>query len=524
MKKWMFSIIAMLMAFPGLAQPVEERVYVTTDRNWYAAGETVYLSAFCADVRDGVRLSPVSAVAYVELSSADGPALTGKVALFQGRGAGSLDLPRTLPSGNYRLSTYTRLSPASSRIISVYNTLSTARVKDGVIIGDAPEGTPFPSSSDAIRADVRADGTLRLVSRKDASLSVSIFRNDAFPSYGSASLADALKTSSGLSAAPVPAEYDGEILTLRLSVNDGEVLVSRPGHLGDIYSAAVQPDGTARIYTGTLFGAGELVVTLEKDAPAFRAELDSPFRMLSPGPVPALVLDPSLEPRLSSLGVRMQLADAFDADTLYTRLPFRSLEFLQSEGSIRYLLDDYTRFATLQEVLTEYLADIRARRHAEEVELQIRCREREDGPVSFMEGASLILVDGVPVLQHELVYNLDPALLKAVDVYPFSYALGDKLYRGIANFITFKGDMGGIRFGNHVRVLDFDGPSYPLAFVPSPAPGYPNQRETVLWQPLVELQAGKELVLPLLQVDEGLVLVVEGLAGDGTPLYYRREL
>lgn len=513
----------MLMALPALAQPVEERVYVTTDRDWYAAGETVYLSAFCADVRDGVSLSPVSALAYVELSSAEGTALTGKVALFRGRGAGSLELPRNLPSGNYRLSAYTRLSPASSRIISVYNTLSTARVKDGVIIGSVPEGKAFPPSSTDIRADVQADGTLRLAAGKNASLSVSLFRNEAFPSYGGTSLADALESPSGQLPAGVLAEYDGEILTLHLSVNDGEVLVSRPGHLGDVYSATVQPDGTARVYTGTLFGSGELVVTLEKDAASFRARLDSPFRMLSPASVPALVLDPALKPQLTRLGTRMQLTAAFDADTLYSRQPFRSLEFLQGEENVHYLLDDYTRFSTLQEVLTEYLADIRTRRQGEGMEMQIRCREREDGPLSFLEGPSLILVDGVPVLRHELVFNLDPALIKVVDVYPFSYALGKKLYRGIANFITFKGDMGGIRFGDHVRVLDFDGPSYPLAFGPSPSASYPNQRETVLWQPLVELKAGKELILPFLKADEGLVLVVEGIADDGSPIYYRKE-
>ena len=514
-----------------MAQRADERVFVTTDRDWYAAGETVYLSAFCADVSDGFRLSPVSATAYVELTSADGLAVGGKVALNRGRGAGSLSLPLSLPTGNYRLCAYTRLTTANpmaaSRIISVYNTLSSARIPGGVTVGTAPESVPFPSSQDGIGVQRLPDGKIRLEGKRDVTVSVSVFRNQPFPSYGHITFQDVLEAPS-VPSAEVP-EYDGEVITLHLSKADGspltdqdsrEVLISRPGHPGEVYPARVQPDGTARVITGNLLGAVDLVVTLEEDAPAFRVQLDDPFRALAPSPVPALVLDPSQAGALSRLGVRMQITSAFDADTLYTRLPSRSLDMLPDK-KVHYSLDDYTRFATLQEVFTEFLSYIRANRQEEKVDLQVYYRTREGGPLTYGNGKSLILVDGVPVLDHSLVYNLDPSLVKAVDVYPNTYALGDKQYRGIANFVTYKGDMGGIRFGNNVRILEFDGPSYPVAFSPSSDSGYPNQRETLLWQPMLELKAGEEWILPSLEAEEGLVLVVEGVASDGAPVCFR---
>lgn len=523
MKSRLYGIVLMFLSLSALAQ---ERVYVTTDRDWYAAGETVYLSAFCADA--GGALSPVSAVAYVELTSAGGLALTGKVALYEGRGAGSLQLPRSLPSGNYRLCAYTRLSSAppmmGSRILSVYNTLSTARVPGGVSVGHLPEGAPSLPPLGDIRVNTLPDGRMSISCPKDATLSVSVFRNEPLPSYGSTTIAEALNAPAGQ---PVMPEYDGEILTLHLSGADGnpltdrEVLVSRPGHLEDLYAATVQ-DGTARVFTGNLFGTEDLVVTLGEDAAAFRVQVESPFRELSAQDIPTLMLHPTLSSALSRLGARMQVTRAFDADTLYVGLPVRRLDFA-GEGR-HYNLDDYTRFATMPEVLVEILSSsILTRGQGEDVELQVYYRTRQEGSLTYGDGASLILVDGVPVLDHSLVFQLDPALVKAVDVYPFSYALGKNIYRGLANFITFKEDMGGIRFGDNVRVLDFEGPAYPVAFTPSSDPGYPNQRETLLWQPLVNLKAGEEWALPALQADEGLVLVVEGLTADGSPVYFRSQ-
>ena len=537
MKKLLLIIGIAGALCPAFAQRAE-RTYVTTDRDWYAAGETVYLSAFCVDVSEGVRLSDLSAVAYVELTSAEGMALGGKVALLGGRGAGSLVLPRTLPTGNYRLSAYTALAGregnydprTGSRIISVYNTLSTARVADAVEVGESPSSQPVQQSG-SLQVRVLPDGRIGLSSSKSASLSLSVYRNEPFPSYGRGSLAQALAVPAGAFTREVVPEFDGEILTLRLTAADGglldrlqspEVFVSRPGHPEDMYAAPLQEDGRARFYTTNFFGEGDMVVSLGKDAPAFKVEMESPYRQLAPGYIPALVLDPSRSEALTRLGARMQVTSAFEADTLYQRLPVRQIAFL-SDKCTRYILDDYTRFATLREVFVEYLSDIRARGRGEELELQVRSFKKEGAGMIFRDEPSLILVDGVPVFNHSLVYNLDPALVKSVEVYPYYCTFGHLMYSGVANFVTFKGDLGGIRFGDNVRIMDFSGAAYPVAFTPSEDIRYPSQRETLLWQPVLELRAGEELVLPAMQAEEGMVLVAEGLTESGEPVIFTKE-
>lgn len=518
-------LLSLLSVLSG--QP--ERVYVSTDRDWYAAGETVYLSAFCMEMEaDAAVLSPVSAVAYVELASMEGMAASTKVSLINGRGAGTLVLPRALPTGNYSLRAYTSLCKENvpeSKVISVFNTLSTVRVAEGVADGNLPESPSAPSTAN-LSLEVK-DGMTQLCAQENSTVSISVFRKEPFPSYRCPGIGGVLQASGGSDAAPGTPEYDGEILTLRFRGADGApldsvgapVFVSHPGHVEDIYSATLEKGGLARFYTDNLFGRGDLVVTLEASAPSFQVEVVSPFAGVIPDSIPPLVLNASFEEALGALNVRMQLTSAFDADTLYNHLPVRSIPFLSLEP-IRYTLDDYTRFATFQEVFVEYLSDIRMRGDV----MQVRSRERNRGTLSFRTQPSLILLDGVPVTNHRQVYEMDPSLVKAIDVYPQIIALGGRVYSGVANFFTFKGDMGGVRLGDGVKMLDFEGPSYPVSFGPVQDNRYPPVRETLLWHPLVELKAGEPYSLPLFDTDEDLVLVVEGLSRSGAPIYFSTNL
>jgi len=84
--------------------------------------------------------------------------------------------------------------------------------------------------------------------------------------------------------------------------------------------------------------------------------------------------------------------------------------------------------------------------------------------------------------------------------------------------------MGGLRFGDNVKILEYEGPAFPVSFGPTHDDRYPDVRETLLWHPLVELRAGEPYSLPLFDTDEDLVLVVEGLSRSGAPIYFSTNL
>ena len=66
------------------AERLRERVYISTDRDVYVAGDAVWLSAWCLDAGTG-RLSGFSKTAYVEVHSPTGMVQTAKIALNGGR-------------------------------------------------------------------------------------------------------------------------------------------------------------------------------------------------------------------------------------------------------------------------------------------------------------------------------------------------------------------------------------------------------------------------------------------------------
>ena len=86
---------------------IKEKLFVHTDKNFYITGEIIWLKIYTADAAFHKPLD-LSKVAYAEiLDTANRPVLQAKIALDSCAGKGSLYIPQTLASGNYKLRAYT---------------------------------------------------------------------------------------------------------------------------------------------------------------------------------------------------------------------------------------------------------------------------------------------------------------------------------------------------------------------------------------------------------------------------------
>src|SRR3569623_1642209 len=86
---------------------LQEKVYVHTDRSYYLCGDILWFKAYVENADNNKPLS-VSKVVYVEvLNNQHQPVLQGKIAVKNGSGSGSFELPLSLGSGNYELRAYT---------------------------------------------------------------------------------------------------------------------------------------------------------------------------------------------------------------------------------------------------------------------------------------------------------------------------------------------------------------------------------------------------------------------------------
>ena len=86
----------------------QEKIHVTTDKDFYLAGDTVWMRAHVVDAASHVPVG-ASKYVYAELSDAAG-VLVRRIKILQQEGlyAGYLPLPADLASGDYTLAAYTR--------------------------------------------------------------------------------------------------------------------------------------------------------------------------------------------------------------------------------------------------------------------------------------------------------------------------------------------------------------------------------------------------------------------------------
>ncbi|MBO4565601.1 MAG: hypothetical protein J5695_00080 [Bacteroidales bacterium] len=537
-------VLALVAQAAAGQERIRERVYVATDRDVYVAGDRVWMSAWCVDASTG-RLSDFSRIAYVEVSSADGTVQTAKLALDGGRGAACLTLPNTLVTGNYRLVAYTVLGSSEedadlavgARTISVFNTFTTERAEGGVTVVESAPEAPVRHSCGSLA--VEPDGALGVKITNNGSTAarfcLSVRNADGIPAPESCGIEEFASALKGLPAAggfrTIASEYEGEIIRARVTGTDASgikalegkyAFISSPGDGSNVYTSALDADGTATFYTTNIYGDQDMFLEIEgvNRGNICHLEIQRPFLNLPAGDIPALALCSSYVEALRTRSLGMQLERNFDDEILYTPLPRIEGQVFDSKRCKQYILDDYTRFPVMEELFTEFIDEIRIRKVDKERQLQV-CATDALGNSYYPQGTALVLLDGVPVLNHEKILSYDPLLVQRIDVYQDAYFLGIRSFRGVVNFVTYKGTLPSMQFEDNVRIVSFQGCSLPMSYTcEGVGKGYPDYRQTIWWHPLLELAPGESRTIKCKAPDYSgtFEAVAEGLTESGEPL------
>ena len=582
MKSRLLLFFLLLPLCAGAQTTVVEKTYISTDREIYVSGDKIWCSAFCVDAANGLRPSSLSAIAYVEIVSEDGTLESGKIALSEGRGAGTIEIPATAPTGNYRIvayTAYTKNTPGFnpqehiSKTISIFNTSTKERVKNGVkILSDSeydalrtPASTQPAAGALSIACHQNAEGYLEVVltnnSATPADLSLSLSNRDGIippdntsidafmgaaasaarasaaaesaAARASAGAASAAQPSSSAVAATAAAaelpEYEGEIIRGRIAgattdeiegLKGRSAFISVPTEKSDLYSSVVDNDGMIKFVTNNIYGTKEMVCEIEdNDLARCHIELISPFVSPKLKGIPALQMAPSIKEDLQRRGLSVQLCRSFSADTLASLMPIRENPLIPSYDAIEYKLDDYKRFPVMRELFIEFINEIKVRRVDGKEQLKVKTHLEERVSL-FDKNNSLIMVDGIPVFDHSQVIEYDPLLVESVVVYPYKYYTGWRSFCGMANFVTYKKNLPGIKFNDGVRVVQFKGCSYPMAFTCQEiGEDFPDYRELLYWHPQIKLPAGESSSIKVkipANVKE-IRICAEGMIENGTP-------
>ncbi|NCI51559.1 hypothetical protein GWC95_16640 [Sediminibacterium roseum] len=336
-------------------------------------------------------------------------------------------------------------------------------------------------------------------------------------------------------AASFVAEHSGHIVTGKVinsqtgkAMPNIEAYLSVPGRNANFRVGLSDAQGRLRFDVQHMRGSSEVIVQTDPLADTLsRIELNSPFaEQFSSSTIPPFYLSAANENLLREQSIGVQVQSAYAGTQLKTFVANMDTTSLLFSPNGIYMLDDYTRFTTMEEVLREYvgLMDVQNRGG----NFRFLMLEDYDIPMAdlrmtnFYQTNPLVLVDGVPVFNMNKLIAFDPLKMRKLEAYNKRYFMGESSYPGILNWTSYKGDFAGFELEPRALVLDYEGPQLEREFYSPVHDGsekderLPDFRTLLYWSHSVPADAKGERRVNFYTSDKkgDYVVVVQAL-GDG---------
>lgn len=545
-----------LFSYSCLQLHAQERItehgYVYLDKDCYVAGEEMHVRFSITDSH--FIYSNLSKVGYIEICDTQKPWIQHKIAIQGGMGASKISIPTDIPTGIYQLNGYTRymrnqgVASFFKRHVSIINVLQSSEndrvnliTSKDKIKGQSglKKETNILVSSNRSGYSTREQGQLMIqnLPKSVTNLTISIHRNDSLQELDYANpdawkrQVDAATSLTGI--LQWPPEYEGHIITGQTVSGEEEGNIDYSKLSADmgfvskniryIRGQMKTNDGQALFYTKDIFGSQDVVITaLSADEDkTHRMDIISPFCEQLPTTLPILKLRPENN-ALMERGIAVQLNQIKGLDSLDTKIPLDDYYHFRSKS--HYDLDEYTRFNTVNETLIEFVKRVHVRKIGGKKRLKVLLEEQS----RYNTGNTLVLLDGVPVHNHEDIIEYNAHLLKSIDIYSGRYIFGGEIFECMVVFNSHRGDFPGIQLTDRSQMIAYE---FPQLYTKPEYPVYnteesrksrkPDFRHTLFWEPFAEKR--DDLASGIYFYTSDLCgefkVVVEGITSEGEFIY-----
>jgi hypothetical protein len=301
-------------------------------------------------------------------------------------------------------------------------------------------------------------------------------------------------------------------------VADVITYLSTPGKNVRLYGSRSNEAGQVLFEVRDFYGPKELVLQTQDSTKSITVL--SPFseqhvaRALSP-----LDLTSDAAGPLLNRSVQMQVQNAYATqDQRSFVVPEVDSTTFYGTPDQRYLLDDFTRFTVMEEVMREYVSGVLVRRS----QGQFRFRLMDMPNRAIFEENPMVLLDGVPVFDINKIMALDPLNVERIDVMTTQYFIGPLSFKGLVSYTTYSGNLAGHRIDPRSVLVEYEGlqlrrefhePDHSVAGAQHQR--MPDFRNLLHWEPTLQTNESGEAVLQFYSSDvPGTYrVVVQGLAG-----------
>jgi hypothetical protein len=273
-------------------------------------------------------------------------------------------------------------------------------------------------------------------------------------------------------------EYTGHIITGQVvntkthePAKDIIAYLSVPGTHPQLFTSKSDSTGRLLFNTTDFYGSSEIITQTNTQIDSiYHIDISSPFsEQYSAVSMPPLTLTADMENVIADNSFTMQTQNIFGGSRLKQfylpqtdSLPYYGIPVKA------YLLDNYTRFTTMEEVLREYVTSILVSKRQDKFNIRMF---NGDKPLN---DKPLISLDGVPIFDADKIFHIDPLKVRKLDVVSTDYLYGPVIFNGIMSFTTYKGDLAGLEIDPRAVVLDYEGLQLERKFY---SPVYESDRE-----------------------------------------------
>ncbi len=326
-------------------------------------------------------------------------------------------------------------------------------------------------------------------------------------------------------------EYSGPVITgIATNRKTGAIApnmsfyLSVPGTAFEIRTATSRADGTIRFYCNPVYGRNEMVIQpVNSSDSMYRVNISQQYSdQFSAGTAPPFAPLPAWKDALSYRSINTQADNAFLQDKKQRTIAYHETDTLLFYGppDHQYRLDEYTRFITMEEVMREFILDVRVRKKEDKFYFRVWDASLK---ASF-DNDPLILLDGLPVTDADKIMHFDPLKIKTIEVLSHKFYLGNTANEGLVSYKTYAGDLGGYNIDPSAIVMEYDGLQQRREFY---APVYdtdeqrssriPDFRHLLSWMPEVHIIPGQTKQISLFTSDlKGKYMAfIQGITNSG---------
>lgn len=329
-----------------------------------------------------------------------------------------------------------------------------------------------------------------------------------------------------------PPELRGHLVTGKITkkltgepISEVTTLLGAPNKIIRSYVSQSNTEGNIYFEMKDFFDAQRIFVSvLDEKNDSIKIQINDPFsaKLSSYNALP-FRLSPATEQALIQKSVAMQSLSVFQPDYVgkYSVTQTDSINFY-GKADEDYLLDDYTRFKSMEEVMREYVPGIFVKKKKDDFIMRVINK-----PVNrLFEKHPLVLLDGVPVFNANKVMEYDPIKIRRLEVMTRLYYVGALEANGVVSFTSYKGLAEGLEIDPNSISLDYNGlqrkkefysPDY--STVPAIQSRLADFRDLLYWNPSLSLEKDGKINIEFYSSDKTgkYEISVQGITKEGQP-------